>query len=93
MFRFNFSLVTTRGPGFSVDGLESPGLGKDEICELITTYVTLVVRVAILEVCGSIRTMLIEMFDEHYVAGTEAATITTVDFREEGLYSIGSSTT
>lgn len=71
---FIFSMVVKRGSDSLVDGLKRPGLSGDEIQELIATPVTVVVREAIPEMSGSVKTILVEMFDEHYVANTEDAT-------------------
>lgn len=45
-------------------------MSDDEIHNLISAHVTLVIRVAIPELFGSLKTTLIELFDERYAATT-----------------------
>lgn len=49
----------------------------DEIRELITTQVTLSVREAILKVFRSIKTILLELFDERFVVVLVGTTTST----------------
>lgn len=74
---FIFGMVVTTGSGSSVDGLERPGLSDDEIRELITTHVNLVVIMAIAKVFVFIKTILIKMFDERCVVVTEDVVVAT----------------
>ena len=69
-------MVVMGGFDSGVDGPDRPGLSDDEIRELITTQATLADRVAIQEVFGSVKTMLIEMFDECYVIVTKFVSTT-----------------
>ena len=68
--------MVTRGSRSGANGLERPGLSDNDIRELITTYVTLVVMEAILMVFKNVKTTLIDMFDESYVAITKAISAT-----------------
>lgn len=89
--------MVTRGSRSGANGLERPGLSDNDIRELITTYVTLVVMEAILMVFKNVKTTLIDMFDESYVAITKAisatATATIVVVGLRGGRSTGSSAT
>lgn len=51
-------VVTTQGSGSS--DLERPSSSDDEICGIISIEVAATMREAILEMCGSIKTTLIE---------------------------------
>lgn len=77
MLQFVFNMAIMRGSRSRVDGSERPRLTDDDILEMITTQVTKVVREAILEMFGSIKTVMIEIFDERYGAVTEAAIVVT----------------
>lgn len=68
-------MVYMRGFGSGAGDPESPGLTDDDIHEMIVTQVTMVVREAIVEFPASIKIVMIEMFDEIYVALTETVTI------------------
>ena len=57
-------MVYTRGSRSRAGGLARPGLTNDEIQELISTKVIAAIQVAILEVFRSIKTMMVELFDE-----------------------------
>lgn len=71
-----FSMVFTQGLGSS--DLERQGIIDDEILRVITVEVAKTFREAIPEVFGYIKTMMIKLFDEHYVVFTEfVATATT----------------
>ena len=70
-------MVVIRGSRLGTDGMERPNLSDNEIHEMITTHVTFEVREAILEVFGSIKTTLINMFDEHYATIAKAAAVVT----------------
>lgn len=50
----------------------------DDIWEMITTHVTMIVREAITEVFGSIKTTMIKLFEERYAIVTEAAATATI---------------
>ena len=67
----------------------SSGVSDDEICMMIHDEVATAIREAILEMFGSIKTTLIETFDERYVAITEAdaaaATNTVTTARPQGV--------
>ena len=68
-------------PRFRLQQLERLSANDDEIRRIVTAEVAAEIREAILEIFRSIKTMLIESFDECYVAITEsagAATTTTV---------------
>ena len=54
---------------------ESSGAGDDEIRRMIHKEVVAAIREAIPEMFKSIKTNLIETFDEHYAAVTEAAVV------------------
>lgn len=78
-FLMYFSMVFTRGS--CSRGLERQGSSDDEIRRIISVGVVVTVPEAIPEVFGSIKTMMIEMFDERYVVVIEvvvAATTATV---------------
>lgn len=62
----------TRDSGSGAGCPTSLGLIDDEIRELISIEVIAVVRGSIPKVFVSIKTMMIELFDERYVAVTEA---------------------
>lgn len=66
-FWFIFSIVFTRGYGFGVGGQDRPRLVDDDIHDLIASEVAVVNQVFILEVCGSMKATMIELFDEWYV--------------------------
>ena len=68
-----FSMTVTRGLVSGAYGLERPGLTDDEIRKIITTQVTLAVREVIPKMFGSFKTVMIELFDEHFAAVIEAS--------------------
>ena len=76
-----------------------PGLGDDEICEVITTLVIFVVRDVIPGVFGFIKNTMIDMFEERCFLSVRMLLLHSLhpswlhDFREEGLFSTGSSAT
>ena len=76
-FSVFFSMVFTRGPcsGSRASGPDRPGGTDDHIHEMIATEVATAVRGLIPEFIGSIKTSMIELFDDCYVALTEAATM------------------
>lgn len=55
-------MVMTRGSGSGTVGLERLGMSDDEIQNMISTQLTIVVKEAILEISRSIKTILINMF-------------------------------
>lgn len=59
-------MMYIRGSGSGVGDTEWLGFSYDDILELIATKVVVVVRGAILKVFGSIKTIMIELFDERY---------------------------
>lgn len=67
-------MVFTWGSGSS--GPEKQGTSDDEICRIIAAKVVVAVWEAIPKVFGSIKTVMIVMFDERYAAVTEAAAAT-----------------
>lgn len=69
-------MAITRSLGSGADGLKKPGLTDSEICEMITTQMTMAVMEAILRMFGSVKTAMIEMFDERYVVVTEVDAVT-----------------
>lgn len=74
-----FSMIVTRDSRSS--DLERSGTSDDEIHRIIVADMAPAVREAILEVFGSIKTMMIELFYECYTVVTKAAStsaITTV---------------
>ena len=75
-FLVYFSIVYAQGLGFS--GPERMGASDDEICRIIAMEVAATVRATILEVFGSIMSVMINMFDERYVSVTEAIGATTI---------------
>lgn len=70
-----FSMVVTRGLGSSDP--ERPSASDDEICRIVAAKVAAMIRGAILEMFGYIKTTLIETFDERYDSVTEAVAATT----------------
>lgn len=64
-------MAITRGSEYGADGMERQGLTDYEICEMITTLVTMAARVVILEIFGFVKTTLIVLFYERYVAVTK----------------------
>lgn len=64
-------VVTTRGLGSSDP--KSLGTSNDEILRIITAKVAAVMREMIFDNFGSIKIMLIELFDERYVVVTKVA--------------------
>ena len=85
-FLVHFSMTFTRGSGSSSMGMH--GISDEEIRQIIATEVAIVVRQAIPKVYGSIKAMMIKMFDDHYATVTEAniaiATIAVVTARFYG---------
>lgn len=71
VFLFIFCMVYTRGYGLGGGGPERPSLTNDDIHDMIATQVTVSVWKVILEFFGSIKTMMIELFNERYVALTD----------------------
>ena len=82
IFWFIYSMVFIRCSGSGSSGPKRPGLTDDDIRELIATEVLVAVQGAIPEVFGSIKTVMIELFDERYAdmdeVGIAAATTTIV---------------
>ena len=68
-------MVFTRGSGSGAGGLDRPGLTVDNICELIASKVADVVWGAIPEVFGSIKTVMINLFNERYVVVSKVAAV------------------
>lgn len=72
--------------------MKRPHLSIDEICEMITTQVTMDIREVIREVFRSIKTTMIEMFEEHYVAISEVTiaiatvTVSVAGHQGRGLF-------
>lgn len=53
---FIFTMVTMRGSRLGADRLKRPRLTNDEVCKMITTLVTMVVRAAIPKTFGPVKT-------------------------------------
>lgn len=86
VFLFFFNMAITRGSGSGDGGSKRPGLTDDDICEMITTQVTMVVWEAILEFFGSTKTAMIEMFNELYASVSEVvAPVATTTITSTGL--------
>lgn len=68
-------VVVTRGSCYSDS--ERSSTSNDEIRTIISTKVAAMIKEVVLEIFGSNKTMPIELFDERYVAVTEAATVAT----------------
>lgn len=89
--RFIFNMPITRGSGSGVGGLARPRLTSNDTHEMITNQVTKDVREAIPEI-GSIKTTMIEFFDERYATMTEVAAaastivVSTVQWRGSFQY-------
>ena len=60
-------MVFMRGSSYGAGGQDTPGLADDDIYEFIATEVVLVIWGAIPEVFVSIKTAIIELFDEQCV--------------------------
>ena len=75
VLQFIFSMVTARGSRFGVDGPKRPWLTEDETYEMITTHVTMAVMEVVQKMFVSIKTAMIELFDEHYAAITEVVVV------------------
>lgn len=71
-------MLIIRNLGSKASAQERPGLIDEEILEMITTQVIMAVREVTLEVFRSIKTDMIEMFDERYVAVIEVVVATTI---------------
>lgn len=89
-FHFVFSMAISRRFGSGVGVLNKLGLTDEEIHEVITTHVTMDVRVGIQEVFGSIKTSMIDMFNKCYAAVSKgAAVIATAAIAVAGLQGRG----
>ena len=85
-FHFVFNMAISRRFGSGAGVLERPGLTDEEIHEVITTHMTMDVREGMQEVFGSMKTSMIDMFNERYAAILEgAAIIATVAIVVAGL--------
>lgn len=84
-------MTITVGSRSGARGPERPGLTDEEIRDMITTQVTMAVRKDILEVFGSIKTMIIEKFYKRYATVTEAvAVVATTNVVTTGIQRRGS---
>ena len=72
IYFFIFSMVFTKGSGSGVGGQDRPWLTHDQIGELITTEVATTLMGSIPEMFGSIKTTMIELFNDFYVSLIEA---------------------
>lgn len=68
----------TRGLGLGTSGLDRLGLSDDEIVDLISTQVTSTIKEAIPELFDSIKTRLIDMFNNPYADVTNISVATTI---------------
>lgn len=64
VFQFVFTMAITRGSGSGAVVPEKTWLTDDEVHEMITTQVTMEVKEVILEIFGSIKTIIIDLFDK-----------------------------
>ena len=73
-------MVFARGSRLGVSGQDRPGFIKDQVKEMIHAEVVYIVWGQIPELFGSIKTVMMEFFDQRYVALSKsvAATATVV---------------
>lgn len=60
-------MVAIRGLGSGVGGTKRMGLSDEDIRGIIVAEVAVTIRETILELIGSVKTTLIEEFDQSYV--------------------------
>ena len=87
IFCFIFGMVFIRGSssGSRVSGPDRLGLTDNWIREIIATEVAFVVRRSIPEMFGSIKTVVIELYDDHYATLSDVVVVATVVVSTAGI--------